>query len=138
MSNLENWKPGDPIGYIRREIPEFEVPAYEGQRYEVLVSDTLDLQVNGAVREVSWEGRYAGVCDVKPGDVAAMHFPIAERTEPVWIEKEKYRLVRKGNEVVVMDPPGRYCPLYQRAHYRENGTRWRKIERFVSEEQIHW
>jgi hypothetical protein len=96
------------------------------------------VQVNGAVREVSWEGRYAGVCDVKPGDVAAMHFPIAERTETVWIQKEKYRLVRKGNEVVVMDPPGRYCPLYQRAHYRENGTRWRKVERFASEEQIHW
>ena len=22
------WKPGDPIGYIREEIPGFDVPAY--------------------------------------------------------------------------------------------------------------
>ena len=28
--------------------------------------------------------------------------------------------------------------LLWREHYRLNGTRWRKIERFVSKELIHW
>ena len=38
------WKPGDPIGYIRAHAPEFELPNYEGERYEAMVPDTLDLQ----------------------------------------------------------------------------------------------
>ena len=51
MSNEHGsgWKRGDPIGYIREEIPEFEVCAYEGERYEVLVPDTLDLQERAAL-----------------------------------------------------------------------------------------
>ena len=43
-----------------------------------------------------------------------------------------------GNDVVHIDLPGRYRPLYQRAHYRENSTRWRRITRFVSDERIDW
>ena len=35
------WKRGDPIGYIRQDIPDFDVPAYEGERYSALVPDTL-------------------------------------------------------------------------------------------------
>ena len=96
------------------------------------------VRVNGADRELGWDGRYAVVGDVVPGDVASMSFPIAERTDTVWIEKQQYTLVRKGNDVVAIDPPGRYCPLYQREHYRQNGTGWRKIQRFVSGEQILW
>ena len=38
------WKRGDPIGYIRQDIPDFDVPAYEGERYPALVPDTLDMQ----------------------------------------------------------------------------------------------
>ncbi len=94
--------------------------------------------VNGRERRVEWAGRYAEVGQVQPGDVVSMIFPIAERSDTVHVQKERYTLVRKGNEVVCIDPPGRYCPLYQRDHYRENGTRWRKIERFVSNERIRW
>ena len=65
-------------------------------------------------------------------------FPIAERTETVWIEKEKYTVVRKGNDIVAIDPPGQYCPLYQREHYRQNATRWCKTERFVCGENTSW
>ena len=54
------------------------------------------------------------------------------------VEKDRYTLVRKGNEVVVIDPPGRYAPLYQRDHYRENQVRWRMASRFVAKEAIHW
>ena len=40
---------GGEIQYIRPAIPAFELPQYEGQRYEVLVPDTLDLQERGAL-----------------------------------------------------------------------------------------
>ena len=39
-----DWKPGDPIGYVRDEIPDFDPPGYEGERYQTMVPDTLDLQ----------------------------------------------------------------------------------------------
>ena len=100
--------------------------------------DEARVRVNDVDRRADWEGRYALVGAVVPGDVATMTFPIAERTNTVWIEKESYTLVRKGNDVVAIDPPGRACPLYQREHYRVNGTRWRKMDRFVSEEEITW
>ena len=98
----------------------------------------VHVDVNGQDRRVGWDGRYAVVGDVVPGDVATMTFPISERSDTVWIEKEKYTLVRKGNDVVAIDPPGRICPLYQREHYRQDRTRWKRRERFVSEEQISW
>ena len=89
-------------------------------------------------RRIEWYGRYALVGEVKPGDVATITFPIAERSDTVWIEKHKYTLVRKGNDVVAIDPPGRVCPLYQREHYREDGTRWRAAERYVPKKEIYW
>ena len=96
------------------------------------------VQVNGVDRRVSWAGRYADVGQVNPQDTASVTFPIAERTDTVYVEKKRYTLVRKGNDVVAIDPPGRYNPLYQRAHYRQNSTRWRKVERFASKEEIYW
>ena len=95
-------------------------------------------EVNGDERSLGWKGRYALVGALKPGDVAAVTFPIEERTDTVIVEKDRYTLVRKGNEVVVIDPPGRYAPLYQRDHYRENQVRWRMARRFVAKEAIHW
>ena len=100
--------------------------------------DEVRLRLNGNDHPMDRDGRYAEVGEVKPGDVATMTFPITERTDEVWIEKEKFTLVRKGNDVVAIDPPGRLCPLYQRDHYRRDSTRWQKIERFVSRERIYW
>ena len=40
MEDGSEWEAGDPIGYVRAEIPEFDVPAYEGERYEVMAPDT--------------------------------------------------------------------------------------------------
>jgi hypothetical protein len=34
---------GSKIGYIRQQIPDFEIPSYRGQRYTDRVPDTLDL-----------------------------------------------------------------------------------------------
>ena len=96
------------------------------------------VQVNGRDRVLEWSGRYAEVGSVVEDDTVVMTFPIEERTDDVWIEKERYSLVRKGNEIVWIDPPGRYWPLFLRDHYRENETRWRKTERFVAERTIYY
>lgn len=100
----------------------------------VLPSETR-CHVDNKERNISWDGRYAKIGAVKPGDVVVLTFPIFEQTDYVWIEKQQYKLIRKGNEVVSIDPPGRYCPLYQRQHYRDNELRWKKVEKFISDKQ---
>lgn len=107
-------------------IPEWATP-----------TDTT-CHVNGAARPLEWDRRYAKIGAVQTGDLVALTFPIAERTVKVAIEKRSYTLVLKGNDVVLIEPPGKNCPLYQRAHYRENQARWRKATRFVSEEVLYW
>jgi hypothetical protein len=98
--------------------------------------DQAKCQVDGQDRTLGWDGRYAKVGSVKQGDVATLTFPISERTDQVWIEKRPYKLVRKGNDVVSIDPQGTYHPLYQRQHYRQNQPRMRKVARFVSSETV--
>ena len=39
----KDWKRGDPIGYMQPDIPEVNLPPCNGERYEALVPDTLDL-----------------------------------------------------------------------------------------------
>ena len=100
--------------------------------------DKTTCQVSGTDRPLSWDGRYAVVGKVEPGDVATLTFPIFERMDKVQIQGKDYTLIRKGNEVVHIDPPGEYSPLYQREKYRENQARTKKVERFVAEQQIAW
>ena len=96
------------------------------------------VQVLCADRTPSFNGRYVHIGEVQPGDVAVVRFPIDERDDIVHIEKRRYALVRKGNEVVVIDPHGRHRPLYQRDHYRENTTRWRYASTFCPDKTIPW
>jgi hypothetical protein len=65
-------------------------------------------------------------------------FPISERTVKTRIGGLDCTLVIKGNTVVSIDPPGKNCPLYQRARFQANTTPWRKMNRFVSQEAIRW
>lgn len=89
-------------------------------------------------KKLNWSGRYALVGRVDTGDVVTLTFPIFERKDVVYVEKERYTLIRKGNDVVHIEPSGKYCPLYQRAHYRTETTRWRRTRRFVSDQILHW
>ncbi|MDD9985711.1 MAG: hypothetical protein OXQ31_05540 [Spirochaetaceae bacterium] len=66
------------------------------------------------------------------------HVPIGERTDVAYVEKHRYVLTRRGNDVVDIDPPGRHCPLYQRRHYRDGEPRLRTVTRFVSRENVDW
>jgi len=113
-----------PVALSMR-IPEWATPAQ------------TRVQVNEQDRAVEWDGRYAQVGDVKPGDRVTMTFPISERPRTEWIQGHRYNLVIKGNEVVSIDPLGETVPFYMRDHYRANGTRWRKIERFVADKPIY-
>ena len=94
--------------------------------------------VNGARRELAWDGRYARVGPVGGSDRVTLTFPIRERTDIVYVEKHRYVLTRRGNDVVDIDPPGRYSPLYQRRHYRDGQPRLRAVTRFVSSENVDW
>ena len=73
-----------------------------------------------------------------PRQDVLLSFPIRERTMEVDIEKQHYILTIRGSDVVNIDPPGRYCPFYQRERYRQGVVLWKKVNRFVSDEDIAW
>ncbi len=100
--------------------------------------DETRCKVNGSARKLSFNGRYAKAGRLKCGDEARLEFPIHERTDRVTTGNQEYVLVRRGNEVVWIEPPGKNCSLYQRGHYRSHETLWRTVTRFVPEEEIPW
>ena len=100
--------------------------------------ETTICSVNDARQPLRWDGRNARVGKVQSGDLTSLSFPIPMRTDDVSIQGAYYKIVRKGSEVITIDPQGRYCPFYQRAHYRANSVRWRKATRFVADRTIGW
>jgi hypothetical protein len=94
--------------------------------------------VSGVARDLSFDGRYARVGRVSEGEEVTLEFPIFERTDRVTIWKQDYTLVRRGNDVVWIDPPGKNRPLYQRGHFRGEETLWRKADWFVPDQEINW
>lgn len=90
----------------------------------------LVCNINDKKVETIIENKYASVANVKKGDVVTISFPLEEKVEKIWNEGTKYNVIFKGNDVVNINPPGIYCPLYQRNYYRKNSTRYIKSERF--------
>ena len=140
LNRASTWADIDSyVPYLGRVDVKVKKPLDLSVRIPEWVSPSeASCEVNGKERSLSWDGRYARIGSVIPGDVATLSFPIFERTDSVYIEKERFTLVRKGNEVVDISPPGRFCPLYQRRHYRQDTPRWRKVVRFVSDDVIDW
>ena len=102
-------------------------------------SPQLVCKVNGSPRSLHWNGRYMELGAAKPGDVVSMTFPISERTVKEKIGPETYTLAWKGNTVVSIDPAGKDGPFYQgREKYRKEEVQWRKVKRFVPEDEIVW
>ena len=101
--------------------------------------------VNGQSRAISWQGRYVNVGAAAAGDTVSLSFPIREQTirkriygEPheTMIGAVEYNeLVFRGNTLVSIDPPGGHCPIYQRNQYRSPEPAWRKMTRFVAEQE---
>jgi hypothetical protein len=118
---------------------------YEG-RVDIKTKMALDLEVripewvkaeevvcsvDGAPKELAFRGRYGIVDRIPSGSLVTFTFPISERTVEEIIGDVPYTLIIKGNDVVSIDPPGRFHPFYQRAHYREGEARWVTHNRFV-------
>lgn len=140
---------------LNRASPWADVDSYipyEG-RVDIRVKQTCNLEVripewvkpeeaacsvSGIVRDLTFAGRYAQVGAVGAGDLVVLTFPISERTVETSIGGKPYTLIIKGNDVVSIDPPGKLCPIYQRAHYRENQVRWVMRGRFVADDAINW
>jgi hypothetical protein len=102
-------------------------------------STAIGYELNGRRHRFEWEGRYLASGPFKPGDTVTLTFPISERiVSNVRIGGSNYTLILKGNTVVSVDPPGRFYPIYQRSQYRSNRVPWRKVMRFVSEEELAW
>ena len=95
-------------------------------------------KINGQAKALTFDGRYAGVGNVKEGQTVVVTFPISERTEKKNIEGFDYTLIVRGNDVVSIDPPGKNLPMYQRGHYRGGKTLWKKATRFVAEDELDW
>ncbi|MHC1782345.1 MAG: hypothetical protein AB9891_06210 [Anaerolineaceae bacterium] len=105
---------------------EFRIP-------EWVNPDEVSALVNGKERDLIFQGRYAIIGYVEAGDKATVSFPIFERTVDVVIGNVPYKLVIKGNDVVSIDPPGKWCPFYQREKYLQNQVQWVERERFIPE-----
>jgi len=100
--------------------------------------EDVTAQVDGNDVEVTLDGQYANLGAIKKGQKASVMFPITERTETITVHDEDYNLVIRGNTVVSIDPPGKYCPTYLRAHYRTGETLWTKVERFIPDNELAW
>jgi hypothetical protein len=94
--------------------------------------------VDGTERKLSFDGRYANLGPVTKGQTAVIGFPISERIVRESIQGTDYTFVVRGNDVVSVDPPGKYRPFYQRAYYRSGEPRFRRVNRFVSTENFDW
>ena len=94
--------------------------------------------IDSKTRTPGYDGRYAEIGKVARGQTVAMTFPISERIEKRTIEKYNYTFVLRGNDVVQVDPPGKYCPYYQRGHYRAETPLYAKVTRFTSPHDLSW
>jgi hypothetical protein len=127
------------IPYTGRVDVQIKTPVVLSVRIpEWTEPENLEVTVNEAARTVRADGRYVEVGAMQPNDTVTLCFPLAERTDELFIEKRRYQVVRRGNDVVCIDPPGQVHPLYQRAHYRQDNTRWHEISRFISDQSIDW
>ena len=140
LNRASRW--ADVDSYIPYE-GRVEVKMKQGAEVEVRIPewaplDQVRCEVDGKARKLAFEGRYARVGKAEKGQTVALRFPIRERTDKVSLQGTEYTIVRRGNDVVWIDPPGKYFPSYQRSHYRKGEPLYRKVTRFVSDENFGW
>ncbi|MGA9055871.1 MAG: hypothetical protein WB763_05100 [Terriglobia bacterium] len=95
-------------------------------------------KVNGSPRPLAWKGRYVNVGATKVGKTIDLGFPITTRTAKETLGAVPYTLEIKGNTMVSIDPPGMNGALYAHKQYGSNQVPWRKVQRFVPDEQLSW
>ena len=94
--------------------------------------------VDGSARPVSFDGRYARIGAAGQGQMVTLTFPLAEEVSRVTARNQWYFLVRKGHDVVRIDPPGVLSPLYNRDHYRDGVTLWKQADQHRGEPILNW
>ena len=87
---------------------------------------------------MSYEGRYASIGELGPGQVATLTFLLIEEVSRVTARNRWYFLVCKGHDVVRIDPPGVLSPLYNRDHYRDGVTLWKQGDLHRGEPVLGW
>lgn len=153
------------IQYIRPDAPLPPESRRRGVRTEAWTPATLDLAdrarlaVNGMVEPTDPEGDYrvcwkASFCFNPPvmyhdgSDTgitlkfleAAPRMRLMSRSEQGLHVEQHWRevLLCKGHDIVYVDPPGKLCPLYQRDHYRDDVTLWKRTTRYLDEQLLDW
>lgn len=69
---------------------------------------------------ITWEGRYACFGQLRPGQTAALHYPLAEITCEYTIAGEHYTGHWRGHTMLRIAPPGERYPTYDRSNDRSN------------------
>jgi hypothetical protein len=127
------------IPYIGRvELKIKEPLSLEVRIPEWVKAGEAKCEVDSDARVIGYEGRYAQIGKVGRGQTVVVTFPISERTEKRRIEGYDYTFIVRGNDVVAADPSGKYCPFYQRGHYRTGTPLYEKVRRFVSAQEVPW
>jgi hypothetical protein len=136
----------DPMLDIGSHVPyagQVDIKVKQGCRLSVRMPGWVDLaqvecKVDQSPRSWVLNGRRIQIGEVEPGQSVQVTFPLAERTDCVTINDQRYFLVRKGHDVVFIDPPGKLCPLYRRDHYRDGVTLWKQTMQYISEQSLTW
>ena len=118
---------------VKRPLERCSVRIPAGVRAE----DTLYL-LDGERRIPQWDGRYCHAGRVTSGQTISVCFPLDTRQELAYIEKVPHTYTLKGTTAIDVDPPGRDGAIYRREHYRQDETRWKKVTRFVPEQEFRW
>ena len=140
MNRASKWADVDSyIPYTGRVDVKIKQPVDLAIRIpEWVEPDQASCTIDGKAHALTFDGRYAQIGGVTKDQVISLTFPIQERTETVHIQGDDYKITRRGNDIVAIDPPGMYVPMYQREHYRHNEPFYRNVTRFVSEEDFEW
>jgi hypothetical protein len=70
--------------------------------------------VDGQSAPLQWEGRYALFPALKPGQTAALTYPLPSRRQTYTVAGHEYTADWLGNVLVEISPPGTHHPIYCR------------------------
>ena len=83
---------------------------------------------------------------VKTGQRISVEFPmrdVTEKTRIVWTEKDgkhtmDFRVRLRGFNVVDIRPHHESVPFFNRPDWRQDDMRWKKVVRFVPNDELVW
>lgn len=99
-------------GYIQVKLRQprrvmIRVPEFAG-------THAVTAELDGAVVPITWKGRYAIFEGLRPGQVAAVHYPLREISRDYQVAGADYRGQWRGNTMLQIDPKGKPYPIYDR------------------------